>query len=100
VAVTVGLAAGSAEATGGLLNLPLTTLSFLSTGFVPADDLPGWAQPIARVNPISVAVEALRALAQGGPTTGPVLRSLAWSAAIAVVFCILALRTLHRRRAR
>ncbi len=74
----------------------LLCLSFLSVGFVPLDDLPGWAQPVARINPVSSVVEAVRALSHGGPTAGPVIRSLVWSAALLVVFSTLALRRYQR----
>lgn len=97
LAVAAAIRAGSAESMATALNGPLLVLSFLSTGFVPADDLPGWAQPLARNSPVSATVDAMRALTQGGATTGPVLRSLAWSAGITAVFATVAIRrTRHR----
>lgn len=100
IAVAAAVRARSGEAVTAALNGVLLVLSFLSTGFVPAEDLPGWAQPIARVNPVSVTVEAVRVLTQGGPTTGPVLKALAWSIGLAVGFAALAVRGLARRAQR
>lgn len=89
--------ARSAEAVGSILNAVLLVLSFLSTGFVPLQGLPGWAQPIAMVNPLSLAVEAMRALAQNTPATAPVLGTLVWAAGLTAVCAPLAAHGRHRR---
>jgi ABC-2 type transport system permease protein/oleandomycin transport system permease protein len=39
---------------------------------------PGWLQAFAEVNPITVTVDALRALCLGGPTATHVWQALAW----------------------
>jgi ABC transporter DrrB family efflux protein len=61
-------------------------LVFVSGVFVPIETLPSWLQGFAGVQPVTATAEALRALALGGPTTGPVLAALAWMAAILAVF--------------
>ncbi|MGH4022102.1 MAG: ABC transporter permease [Pseudonocardiaceae bacterium] len=99
LAVTVGIRAATAENVESWLSAGLLVLSFLSTGFVAKNDLPGWVQPIAEVNPVSSVVEAMRALAHGGATAGPLFSGLAWSAGLTAVFSVLAVRT-YRRRAR
>ena len=43
----------------GLTSLPLT---FLSSAFVPLDSLPAWMRAIALVNPMTYAIDAMRAL--------------------------------------
>jgi len=40
--------------------------------------MPGWLQVWAKINPITHAVDATRALALGGPTSGPLLQAIAW----------------------
>ena len=50
----------------------------------------------AENQPVSVNIDAVRALSQGGPTTTPVLQSLAWTVAIVVVFGSLAVRRYRR----
>lgn len=97
LSVAAAVRARSAEAVASLLNMVLLVLSFLSTGFVAAADLPGWAQPIARNSPVSLTVDALRALTQGGPTTTPVLKALAWSVSLTALFATLAVRATARR---
>jgi ABC-type polysaccharide/polyol phosphate export permease len=82
------------------LNAALLVVSFLSTGFVPQHDLPGWAQPIAEVNPVSSVVEAMRTLAHGGAVAGPLLSSLVWSTGLTAVCSVLAVRSYRRRAPR
>lgn len=100
LAVALAIRAGSAESVASVLNAVLLTLTFLSTGFVAMDDLPGWAQPIAQVNPVSSVVEAMRALAHGGPLMTPLISSLAWSAGLVGVFGGLAIRGYRQRTRR
>jgi ABC-2 type transport system permease protein len=45
---------------------------------------------------VTNVVDALRALAFGGPTAAPVLRSVAWIAGILVTFSALAVRQYRR----
>jgi ABC-2 type transport system permease protein/oleandomycin transport system permease protein len=61
---------------GGLL--AVIPLIFTSSTFVPVSTFPGWLQAFAKVNPITVSVDALRALCLGGPTATVVWTALAW----------------------
>ncbi len=61
---------------GGLL--AVIPLIFTSSTFVPVATFPGWLQAFANVNPITITVDALRALCLGGPTATAVLQALAW----------------------
>jgi ABC transporter DrrB family efflux protein len=61
---------------GGLL--AVIPLIFTSSTFVPVATFPGWLQAFAGVNPITVTVDALRALCLGGPTAADVWQALAW----------------------
>ncbi len=61
---------------GGLL--AVIPLIFTSSTFVPVATFPGWLQAFAKVNPITVTVDALRALCLGGPTATHVWQALAW----------------------
>lgn len=92
LAVALALRAKAVEAISAGLNVMMLAMSFVSTGFVAADDLPGWAQPFAKYSPVSVTVEAVRALTQGGPTVRPVLKALAWVVGLGVTFALLAVR--------
>jgi ABC-type multidrug transport system permease subunit len=61
---------------GGLL--AVIPLIFTSSTFVPVATFPGWLQAFAKVNPITVTVDALRALCLGGSTATHVWQALAW----------------------
>jgi ABC-2 type transport system permease protein/oleandomycin transport system permease protein len=65
---------------GGLL--AVIPLIFLSSTFVPVATFPGWLQAFAKVNPITVTVNALRSLCLGGPTATHVWQALLWTAAL------------------
>jgi hypothetical protein len=71
--------------------------------FVPTQTMPGWLQPFAANQPITVVTNALRglilgpgALPPGETVTGQVLLALAWSAAITAIFAPLAVRAYRR----
>jgi ABC transporter DrrB family efflux protein len=92
VGAWIGMAAKTPEAaqSGGFIWL--FPLVFASSIFVQPTTMPGWLKAFAEVNPISIMADASRALAVGGATTTPVLQSLAWIAAITVVFFALSVR--------
>lgn len=92
----VGLSVGNAEAAQAASFPVLALLVFASTAFVPLETMPGWLQAYNEVQPISVFVKAVRALALGGPTAAAVLQSLAWAVAIVTVFAPLAVRRYRR----
>ncbi|HEX9505761.1 MAG TPA: ABC transporter permease, partial [Acidimicrobiia bacterium] len=68
----------------------LAPLVFASSAFVPVSTMPGWLQPWAENQPVSVVVNTARALTIGGPTTELVVKSIAWIVGIILVFAPLA----------
>src|SRR5215469_352502 len=70
--------------------LPVVPLVFASSGFVPVLSLPGWLQGFAKVQPVSVTINAVRALTQGGPLFHWLWLSGAWIGGILLVFGTLA----------
>jgi len=93
---TVGLAVKDPETAQAAAFPVLAPLVFASASFVPVQNMPGWLQPWARNQPVSVAAEAMRALTIGGPTSSFVLKSILWSVAILAIFAPLAVR-LYRK---
>ena len=101
--ITLGLFAGNAQAAQGmaLLVFPLT---FVSSAYVPVQSMPGWLQAVAEHQPITVMVDAVRALTQGPAAAALlghgggfyVVRSLLWAAAIVVVFVPVAVARYRR----
>jgi len=81
----------------------LAPLIFASSAFVPVSTMPGWLQPWAENQPVSVVVNAARVLTLGhageqmldASTTGLVVKAVAWIVGITLVFAPLAV---HRYR--
>lgn len=80
----------SAEAVGMVNMLWLMPVWFASSMFVPTDTMPGWLEPVARNQPVSVTVDAIRAFSTSGFNAELVLKALLWSAGLLVVFVPLA----------
>jgi ABC-2 type transport system permease protein/oleandomycin transport system permease protein len=94
----IGLSAPNAE-TAQAMSFPiLAPLVFASSAFVAVDTMPGWLQPFATYQPVSVAVDAVRSLMLGGQFHDParVVASLAWSIGIVAVFAPVAVRVYRR----
>jgi ABC-2 type transport system permease protein len=92
----IGLRAKSPEAATSTLFLPYLPLLMLSTAFVPLEGFPGWIQPFVRWQPVSLTVDALRALSAGGPTLRPVLEAAIALTVLLVVFGALGARAFRR----
>jgi ABC-2 type transport system permease protein/oleandomycin transport system permease protein len=99
----VGLSVRDAE-TAQAASFPiLAPLVFASSAFVPVSTMPGWLQPWAEHQPVSVVVNAARALtagpktiSNGWSTTRLVLTAIAWIVGIILVFAPLAVRRYRR----
>jgi ABC transporter DrrB family efflux protein len=84
----------TAQSAGFIWVFPLT---FVSSAFVPTDSMPGALQAFAEVNPVTLAVDAARALTIGvGDVKGPLLGTLAWLVGLLIVFVPLAVRAFRR----
>jgi len=97
VAVYIGSTAKTPQAVQGVGQLVLFPLMFASSIFAPTTSMPGWLQGFVKVNPLTNAADAARALMNGGPATHPVLITLAWAVGLTVVFAPLAIRAYKRR---
>jgi ABC-2 type transport system permease protein len=95
--ITIGLLAGNAQAAQGISVL-VTPLTFVSSAFVPVESMPGWLQPFAEHQPLTLMVNAVRGLA-AGPQAQALLDhstayyvglSLIWTTAIVMVFRLVA----------
>jgi ABC transporter DrrB family efflux protein len=101
--MTLGLVAGSAQAAQGM-SLLVFPFTFVSSAYVPVATMPGWMQPFAEHQPITVMVDAVRCLTQGpraeallGHGAGYYMgASLLWCAALIAVFAPLAVARYRR----
>jgi ABC-2 type transport system permease protein/oleandomycin transport system permease protein len=92
----IGLATKDPETAQVAGILPFFVLMFASNAVVPVAVMPGWLQPFARNQPLSVTVSTVRALTQGGPVVHYLWQSMAWCIAMIAVFLPLCLH-LYRR---
>jgi ABC-2 type transport system permease protein len=92
----IGLALRNEETVQGYGLVWLFPLTFVSSAFVPVSSMPGWLQPFARNQPVTIVIDAMRALTVGGSTAAAVAKAAAWIVGIAVVFTILAVRAYVR----
>jgi ABC transporter DrrB family efflux protein len=106
VFVSFGLVAGNAQAAQGMSTLLVIPLTFVSSAYVPVKSMPGWMQPIAANQPVTVMINAVRSLMLGGThtagvghsTTYWVLLSLAWLAGMLAVFSCFTVARFSRTR--
>jgi ABC transporter DrrB family efflux protein len=93
----IGLTASSPEASNAYGFTILFPMTFVSSAFVPVESMPSWLEPVARNNPFTTMVNAVRSLFIGTDAGNAVWGAIAWSLAIMVVFGLLA--TWRYRRA-
>ncbi|MGB9183592.1 MAG: ABC transporter permease [Solirubrobacteraceae bacterium] len=80
----------TAQSVGFIWVFPLV---FASSAFVPTTHMPGVVRAFADVNPVTLVVNAARALTIGhGQVLAPTLGTLAWLAGLLVIFVPLAVR--------
>ena len=84
----------TAQSVGFIWVFPLV---FASSAFVPTAHMPGVVRTFADLNPVTLVVNAARALTIGhGHVLGPTLGTLAWLAALLLIFVPLSVRALRR----
>jgi ABC transporter DrrB family efflux protein len=97
----VGLSVGNPETVQAAIFIPVLPLVFTSSAFAPIDQLPEWMQGVARLNPVTAAIDTARGLALGDDAllavSGTHLHTAAvhfalWFVAIVGVFTALAVR--------
>jgi ABC transporter DrrB family efflux protein len=96
IAAYTGLAIGDEESVQAFGLIWLFPLTFLSSAFVPVATMPGWLQAFANNQPITFTVDAMRAMALGGPIAANLWKSIAWLLGIFIVFAPLAVRAYKR----
>jgi ABC transporter DrrB family efflux protein len=92
----LGLSAGGAEAALAAGVVVVFPLMFASSAIVPTDTLPGWLRPLAEHQPLTLVINAARALMHGEPAGASLLGALGWTAGLLIVAVPLALRRYYR----
>ncbi len=84
----------TAQSVGFIWVFPLV---FASSAFVPTSSMPGVLRWFADINPVTLTVDAARALTIGhGHALGPALGMLAWLAGLLLIFVPLSVRAFRR----
>jgi ABC transporter DrrB family efflux protein len=82
----IGLVASSPEAANGYGFTIIFPITFISSAFVPVETMPDWLQPIAEANPVTVMVDAVRALFIGTAAGNSIWGAVVWCLVILAVF--------------
>lgn len=83
---TVGLMVKDPETAQIAGFLPIFPLVFASSAFVPVKTMPIWLRDFANVQPVSVTIDAVRALVTGAPVGPWLWQSGLWTLGILVIF--------------
>lgn len=86
ISATIGLLVRDPETAQGAGFVWVFPLTFMSSAFVPTNTMPAAVRAFADVNPVTLCVDAVRALTIGGHAARPVLGTLAWLAGLLLVF--------------
>jgi ABC-2 type transport system permease protein len=84
VFVGMGLVAKNAQSAQGM-SMAVYPLLFVSSAYVPTDNLPGWMQPIAAHQPIAIMSNAVRSLALGNPAAAGLGHTTTYWVALSLV---------------
>lgn len=96
LAVIAGLAAKTTDGAGGFA-YPLLFLPFLSSAFVPTQNMPGPVRWFAENQPVTSIVNTIRNLYAEQPVGNDVWLALAWCVGLLVLAYGLAMRTYHHK---
>ncbi len=97
ISAFVGVSVRNPEVAQSIGFIWVFPLVFASSAFVPTAHMPGAVRAFADVNPVTLVVNAARALTIGhGHALSPALGTLAWLVALLLIFVPLAVRRFRR----
>ena len=86
----IGMSVSSPEAANGVGFTLIFPITFISSAFVPVESMPAGLEQVANANPVSVVVDAMRALWLGAPAGNSLWLSVVWCVVLIAVFAPLA----------
>jgi len=93
----IGLAIKDQESVQAFGLIWIFPLTFVSSAFVDPSTMPSWLQGFAAHQPVTLVVDAMRAMALGTGDIGtPLWQALAWLAGVLVIFVPLGVRAYRR----
>lgn len=73
-------------------------LPYLSSCFVPIDNMPSFLQIFAKIQPFTPLAESLRGLFLGSASGSSLLIAFGWCAVLLIIFYLLAVNMYHKRK--
>ena len=92
----IGMSVSSPEAANGVGFTLIFPITFISSAFVPVESMPAGLEQVADANPVSVVVDAMRALWLGAPAGNSLWLSVVWCIVLIAVFAPLAVAKYRR----
>jgi ABC transporter DrrB family efflux protein len=96
----IGMSVSSPEAANGVGFTLIFPITFISSAFVPVDSMPAGVQDFAEVNPVTVIVDAMRALWLGAPAGDSIWGAVVWSLVLIAIFAPWAVHKYRRTASR
>jgi ABC-2 type transport system permease protein/oleandomycin transport system permease protein len=96
VSAFVGLAIKDEESVQAFGLIWIFPLTFVSSAFVQVATMPAWLQAFANNQPATLVINAMRAMALGGPVSPALWQGIVWLAGVWAVFAPLAVRAYRR----
>ncbi len=97
IAALIGVTVRHAESVHDAGFVWVIPLTFASSTLVSVDAMPTGVRWFAEINPVTSVADATRALVLGDPAAGAVIQSVAWIAALSLLFAPLAIRAYQQR---
>ena len=95
----IGMSVSSPEAANGIGFTIIFPITFISSAFVPVASMPAGLEKFAEINPITIVVDAMRALWLGIPAGNNVWGAVVWCLVLIAIFAPLAVRKYRRTAA-
>ena len=92
----IGMSVSTPEAANGIGFTLIFPITFISSAFVPVESMPTGLQEVADANPVSVVVDALRALWVGAPAGDSIWLAVVWCVVLTAIFAPLAVAKYRR----
>jgi ABC-2 type transport system permease protein/oleandomycin transport system permease protein len=92
----IGMSVSSPEAANGLGFTLIFPITFISSAFVPVESMPAGLEQVADANPVSVVVDAMRALWLDAPAGNSIWLAVVWCLILITLFAPLAVAKYRR----
>jgi ABC transporter DrrB family efflux protein len=92
----IGMSVSSPEAANGIGFTLIFPITFISSAFVPVESMPAGLEQFAEANPVTVVVDAMRALWLDAPAGNSYWLSVVWCFVLIASFAPLAVRRYRR----